>query len=131
MKTYITLFFLILIILITIKPKTELVSLEIEDGKYTKVITCTSLTTKNIGNLENKIIGIYPYINPIYKDKLKKLEYYKLDSIDNFTNLYLKTLEKNGYLEDLYKYKLNGIKIEKIEIYISDIETNLINNMCN
>lgn len=79
-----------------------------------------------------KILEIYPYINPIYK-KLLNLSNYSFNTylsnkknISLFTNLYLKKLDENSLKEELVKYRVNGIKINKIKIYTS---SNNINNL--
>lgn len=71
------------------------------------------------------IIEIYPYINPLYK-KLINLDSYKFNTILSnkknislFMNEYLNKLENNNLKEEIIKYRINGVKINKIKVYAS------------
>ena len=69
------------------------------------------------------IIKIYPYINPIYKDRIGDF-FYKVDGsdlnyeINTFKENYLSLIKKNSYLDYNYLY-LNGIGIDRVDIYTS------------
>ena len=75
-----------------------------------------------------KILEIYPYINPLYK-KIINIKKYDFDTvlsnkknISNFITMYLNVLDENALNEELVKYDLNGIKINKVRLYASDKE---------
>lgn len=69
------------------------------------------------------VIRIYPYINPIYKDRIGNVSY-KIDSfnlyyeINTFKNKYLSLIKKNSYSDYNYLY-LNGISIDRVDVYMS------------
>ena len=96
-----------------------------------------NINTSNIMNyFDNiKIIEIYPYINPIYK-KLINLSSYSFNTILSnkknislFINDYLTQIENNSLKDEMVKYKVNGIKVNKIKVYASSKEISyLINN---
>lgn len=91
--------------------------------EYTLVFE--NLSTNNILDYfsDIDIIKIYPYINPIYKDRLNDLSYevrgYNLlNEINIFKNKYLDIIKKNSYLDYNYLY-VNGINIYKMDVYMS------------
>lgn len=101
----------------------------INDESYDlHTISIENLTTKNfIDFLSNiNVVGLYPSINPIYKDKIGNL-YYKFNSsnnrfeIDSFIQSYLSLIKKNSYSDYNYLYT-NGIGIDKIDVYMSGSE---------
>jgi len=69
------------------------------------------------------VIRIYPYINPIYRDRIGNVSY-KIDSfnlyyeINTFKNKYLSLIKKNSYSDYNYLY-LNGISIDRVDVYMS------------
>ena len=84
-----------------------------------------NLTTNNIQNYFSKIQikKIYPYINPIYKNKIGELSYEITgnnlkNEIDKIKDKYLNTIKKNSYKDYNYSYT-NGINISKMDVYIS------------
>jgi len=85
-----------------------------------------NLNTNNFNDYFNNnnmdIIKIEPYVNPIYKDKIKNLnylfDYYSNESnIKKFKERYLKEIKNNNYIDDYNKYLINGIKIEMVKVY--------------
>lgn len=89
-------------------------------------LTFENLSTNNISLYFSNIniVKIYPYVNPIYSDKIGELFYevrgYNLsDEINNFKEKYLNLIKKNSYLDYNYLYT-NGINISKMDVYISD-----------
>ena len=103
---------------------------------YVLDISNNNISTNTLANyFDNiKILEIYPYINPIYK-KIINMSSYSFNTIlsnkkniSNFTTKYLYLLKKNTLNEELTKYSLNGIKINKVKIYASN---NDINNLLN
>ena len=96
------------------------------DSYNLHTLTFENLSTNNIflyfSNIN--IVKIYPYVNPIYSDKIGELFYevrgYNLsDEINNFKEKYLNLIKKNSYLDYNYLYT-NGINISKMDVYISD-----------
>ena len=84
-----------------------------------------NLSTNNIFNYFSNIniVKIYPFVNPIYEDKIGDLsdEFrgYKLsDEINSFKDNYLNNIKKNSYLDYNYLY-VNGINISKMDVYMS------------
>ena len=69
------------------------------------------------------IIAITPYVNPIYKDKIKSMKYsfannisYKRN-INNFVKFYKDTIKNTGFIDDISYIDVDGIKIEELEVY--------------
>lgn len=99
-----------------------------EDNGYDIYLLDISKENINTFNLLDyfdnvKILEIYPYINPIYK-KLINLSNYSFNTalsnkknISLFTRDYLKKIDDNYLKEELVKYQINGIKINKIKVY--------------
>ena len=93
-----------------------------------------NINTNNVSNyFDNiKILEIYPYINPIYK-KIINISKYSFNTvlsnkknISLFVNEYLNLLENNSLKEEIVKYSINGIKINKIKLYSSNKDINNI-----
>lgn len=68
------------------------------------------------------VIRIYPYINPIYRDRIGEVSY-EFDSfnisyeIEIFKNKYLSLIKKNSYLD--YNYLYLNINIDRVDVYMS------------
>lgn len=98
-----------------------------------------NLNTKNINKYfsdDNNIIGIFPYVNPIYRSKLGDMFYnFKKkslsDNIKDFTKYYKEILGKNNFNNDLIMIDYKGINIEKIKLYMSGEELELFVKKCN
>lgn len=132
MKKYIIVLILFLIILNF--NNNEQMVVQMENSEYAMYILefpNLNISTNNINKFENiKIIWIKPYINKIYKDKIKYNVYYFEDislnsNINKFTNKFIDLLQKNGYINDALNYKISGIRINKMKVYCN--ETTLIN----
>ena len=125
-------FFIILLLCIfsslIITKSDNVISTFKEDNSYDVYILDISKENINTFNLLDyfdnvKILEIYPYINPIYKKLINLSSYSFNTSLSNkknislFTREYLRKLDNNSLKEELVKYKLNGIKINRIKIY--------------
>lgn len=89
------------------------------------------LNTNNLNEyfdgFDIKIMGIYPNLDKIYPDDLKKkLNYYSFSqlynnriNINNFTNKYVSLLKNNNYIEEGNMVYFDGIDIDKVLIYSS------------
>lgn len=88
-----------------------------------------TLNTNNLNNYFNdsdiKIIGLYPNLDKIYDENLKKkLNYFSYSSlydnqtnINNFTNKYVSILKNNNYMDEANLVYFEGINIDKVLIY--------------
>jgi len=90
----------------------------------------SNLNTKNFNNYFSniKVIRIYPYINPIYKNRVNFFYDVHGDlgyEINNFRDEYLGIIKKNSYLDYNYLY-INGINISRLDVYISNRDLNSI-----
>lgn len=70
-----------------------------------------------------KVIRIYPFVNPVYKKFIGNVFYsFKKnsmsDDLDLFRSSYLSLIKKNNYSDYNYLY-INGIEIDKVDIYIN------------
>ncbi len=119
------------------QEKTSLVFNEAEyidnyDHEYFYVTSKNiELNTNNLddyfSDFDIKIMGIYPNLNKIYNDDLKKrLSYYSFSqlynnriNINNFTNKYVSLLKNNNYIEEANMVYFDGIDIDKVLIYSS------------
>ncbi len=89
------------------------------------------LNTNNLNDYfsdkDIKIMGIYPNLEKIYNDSLKKrLSYYSFSplynnkiNINNFTNNYVSLLKNNNYIEEANMVYFDGINIDKVLVYAS------------
>ncbi len=111
-----------------------------QDNTYNLYLLDISKEDINTNNLANyfdniKILEIYPYVNPLYK-KIMHITKYNFNTtlsnkknISNFINQYLDILADNALKEELVKYGLNGIKINSIKVYASNVQIkNIINS---
>lgn len=137
--------FLILLIaslLLTGCFKKDNLTVSVFDYNEEEVLTATifipGLNTNNFKKYFNeniKIIGIYPKVNVLYKNKLGNLYYsFSKNTIDEnikgFKKYYKNILEKNNFKNDLILYEYNGISIEKVKIFLSYEELNSILKNC-
>ena len=138
-------FFLIInyIYFIIPKEKTNTVFYELtevvdnnSDYNYYYIEFNDSINTKNFNkindmfsNLEYKIIEIYtiPSIkfNEVLQNKLKKYSY---DNINNYIKYYIENLRKYNLDEEINNVNVFGIKINKILIYTSKGNMEIIAN---
>ncbi len=145
-KKIVMLIIMILLINLIINKNDNIKQLEtvfketyIEDNNYQTYILDLSdlnITTNNLSkiltNISIKNINIYPKINELYKDKLDKITYYKFNysdlslNITKFKETYIEILKNNGFFNDIDNIRINGIPIEKIEVYLSNDQLNNI-----
>lgn len=125
------LLFLFIIWLLYPSP-TKTVFNETEYNIYEIFFSNNMVNTNNIEDYLDgiRLLTIYPYINPIYKDKMPSLKSYSFQdevNISKFINYYVEELEKAGYKNEAIKYKTSGINIVKIKVYAKE-ETLIQNN---
>jgi len=122
---YKVLVILLLIWLLLIPTKqTKTVFSEINNDYNTfEVYFDKSINVKELNNYNFQILTIYPYINPLYINKVSNLTSYsfhdKLDT-DKFTNYYIDQLEKKGYKQEAIKAKINGVYVSKMRVYTTE-----------
>ena len=130
--------FIIIIILIVISNNNEEVvvvnNIMDNDVMVEAIIVIPSLSTKNFMDYFNddiEIIGIYPKINLLYKNKLGK-QFYQFSktsvqaNINSFTRYYKSVLKKNNFTTDLVITNYSGIYIDKVKAYV---DYNYIKNL--
>lgn len=108
------------------------------NGTQIIYLSIPNLNTRNINNYfneDNNIIGIYPYVNPIYKNKMGNMFYnFKkkslTDNINAFTKYYKEILSRNNFNNDLIMIDYKGINIEKIKLYMRREEIETFMNKC-
>jgi|GEM_PF-3264588 len=91
---------------------------ETDTSSYEQIlIQIDNLNTENFKDYFSnmKVLLIYPYINPVYEDKISMVYVYK--SIDKFKEYYINKLENLGYYAEANKYSYNPIKINGVVIY--------------
>ncbi len=91
---------------------------ETNTNNYEQIfVEIDNLNTDNFkDNFSNmKVLLIYPYINPVYQDKISMIYVYK--SIDEFKQYYINKLKKLGYYTEANKYLYSPIKINGVVIY--------------
>lgn len=124
-KIFFFVFFICLFSIFKIESKSNYNYLKNDESYNIYSVSMDNLNTKNIVNYFNNIdvIEIYPLVNPIYKSRIGNVSYKLRGGILNneislFTNYYLSLIKKNSYLDYNYLY-INGIAIDKVDIYIS------------
>lgn len=120
---------LVSILIINKKDNTILVNTtldNIEEGSQIFYLTIPNLNTKNFSNYfndESDIVGIYPYVNPLYKNRVGNM-FFIFDSkslnsnMTRFIKYYKNILQKNNFNNDLVMIDYNGVNIEKVKLYI-------------
>ena len=131
---------LITVILFITEEKVMVVDNELDSNEMMSVLlTVPGLNTNNFNNYFDgsiEIIGIYPKVNMLYKDRVGNMYYpfnknnIKQDII-NFTKHYNSVLEKNKFNNDLILINYNGISIEKVSVYISSDNLESFMSNCN
>lgn len=115
-------FLIILFSLFIVSVKSNRLS---DDSYSLRTLTFSNLSTNNIYDFfsDVRIIKIYPYINPIYKDRVGEIVFEVNDSlvnsIERLKSKYFNLIKKNSYSDYNYFY-LNGINIYKMDVYISN-----------
>jgi len=132
---------LVSILIVNKKDNTILVNNtldNIENGSQIFYLNIPNLTTKNIFNYfndENIILGIYPYVNPLYKKRVGNM-FFNFDSkslnsnVTRFISHYKTVLRKNNFNNDLTMVDYNGIKIEKVKLYMDGNELTRFLRQC-
>lgn len=111
------------LIYLTERQKKEEVQLvasfnETDTNSYDQILTqIDNLNTDNFKDYFSnmKVLLIYPYINPVYEDKISMVYVYK--SIDKLKEYYIDKLKKLGYYAEANKYLYTPIKINGVVIY--------------
>jgi hypothetical protein len=100
-------------------------------SEYLLDLSSLDINTNNVLDYFNgMIISIYPYINPIYEDLIDVQKFVFNDSItdekniENFIAYYKMYLSKNALTSEIEKITFNGIKINKIKIYVDNSHLN-------
>lgn len=91
---------------------------ETDTNSYEQIlIQIDNLNTDNFKDYFSnmKVLLIYPYINPVYEDKISMVYVYK--SIDKFKEYYIDKLKSLGYYAEANKYLYTPIKINGVVIY--------------
>ena len=135
-KIFILVFLFLILLLLNDKDEVALVNKEItNDEMFVVLLSIPGLNTNNFVNYfdnDIKIIGIYPAVNILYKNKIGNV-YYEFNSggikknINDFTKFYKNKLKKNNFNNDLNLINYRGINIDKVEVYVNnDILKNFI-----
>lgn len=142
MKKIILLLVFVLVFGFTFSKEETIPTINLLDNNSSSVyivyLTIPGLTTKNFSNYFNDtsdIIGLYPYVNPLYRAKLGNLFYrFKIGSlesnINNFTKYYKQKLVDHNFNNDLIKIEYTGINIDKVKIYLTSDEVKKIFKNC-
>lgn len=116
-------------LIMTSKKDTQLVYKEIDNSKDFQLIYLlfenNNLNTNNFMNYFKNIevIKIYPYINPVYANKIKANYSYSFTKenyiydLQKFTSIYLEKLRSLGLMKDSNKYQIKGVIINKVLVY--------------
>ena len=103
---------------------------------YNLDISRENITTKNMQNIFDSytIISVEPYVNPIYSTLIatKTFDFDTNKSIsvnvDILTNHYVDILKNNGLNSEAQTIEYNGIKIDKVSLYITNSQLDMILN---
>lgn len=106
------------------------------DYNYYYIEFKNGINTKNFNkinemfnNLEYEIIEIYTTPNAHFNKKLQnKLKKYSYDNINNYIKYYIEFLKKYNLDEEITNVEVFGIKIDKILIYTSKKNIEIISN---
>lgn len=129
----------IVIFLNSTKEKTELVYKEttpVNNTEYKQVYLLfenNSLTTNNFEDYLKyfSILKIYPYINPIYVNRIKANYSYTFNyknhtyDLSEFKQKYIKDLRNIGLIGEANHYDINGVIINKVLVYTTMENMNL------
>lgn len=94
-------------------------------GNFELLLSDIKITTNNFNDYfkNYKIISITPYLNPIFKSKLKTDLTYNFKNIklnnnlNNFIAFYEKQIRNSGYTQNIEMIYYQGIKIDKVVIF--------------
>ena len=110
-----------------------------EEEMLTANILISGLNTKNFENYFDdyvEIIGVYPKINLVYRNKIGNIFYTfnqnnVKDDLSSLTKYYKNILRKNNFISDLVLSDYNGINIEKVRVFLTYQKLNEILRECN
>ena len=139
-KIYLLLAIITVLIVITNRKEKVLVvnSVIDSDNMVEATIVVPGLSTKNFSSYfdnDDEIIGIYPKINLLYKDRVS-VKFYQFskstvtDNINDFIRYYKNILKKNNFNDDLVLADYNGIIIEKVKLYVDNKYLNEFMKKC-
>ena len=139
-KIYLLLAIITVLIIITNRKEKVLVvnSVIDSDNMVEATIVVPGLSTKNFSSYfdnDDEIIGIYPKINILYKDRVS-VKFYQFskstvtDNINDFIRYYKNILKKNNFNDDLVLADYNGIIIEKVKLYVDNKYLNEFMKKC-
>ena len=139
-KIYLLLAIITVLIIITNRKEKVLVvnSVIDSDNMVEATIVVPGLSTKNFSSYfdnDDEIIGIYPKINILYKDRVS-VKFYQFskstvtDNINDFIRYYKNILKKNNFNDDLVLADYNGIVIEKVKLYVDNKYLNEFMKKC-
>lgn len=126
-KILIFLIFLTLILLCNYKEEVYPAFNYDDDEILIVNIIITNLNTNNFYDYFDEnidIIGIYPKVNSLYKNKIGTMFYSFSQNniksnITSFIKYYKKVLKKNNFTNDLILIDYNGVYIEKVKVCIN------------
>ena len=129
MKKFLILVLILFLIIVcnNASEQTQMVFDYNEEEMLTVNILIPGLNTKNFENYFDdyvEIIGVYPKINLVYKNKIGNVFYtFNQNNIKNnlssFAKYYKNILRKNNFNSDLILSDYNGINIEKVRVFIT------------
>lgn len=137
-KIVISIFLFLILLMLNTKEEAVFVNKEIiNDEMVIVLLSVPGLNTNNFVNYfsgDIKIIGIYPYVNVLYKNKIGNM-YYEFnnesvkENINQFSKYYKDKLKKNNFNNDLNLINYTGINIDKVKVYVNgDILKKFINS---
>lgn len=140
MKKYFILIVMIVLLIISSNKQNQIqMVFEYNDeDMLTANIVIPNLNTKNFSNYFDdytEILGIYPKINMLYKNKIGKLFYSfnqstVKENLLSFTKYYKNILKKNNYNNDLILTDYNGVSIEKVKVFLTYDKLNELLKKC-
>lgn len=141
MKKYLVILIILIVLLMENFNKQEVLPVfdYNEEEMLIANIIISNLNTNNFYyyfDEQINIVGIYPKVNMLYKDKIGNM-FYRFSSnsikynINTFIKYYKNTLKKNNYTNDLVLSEYNGINIERVQVYISYDELKQFLDDCN
>lgn len=141
MKKYFVLM-VILVLLVMCNNNSEQIQMVFdynEKDMVTANILIPNLNTENFDSYFDdyvEVIGVYPKINLIYKNKVGNIFYtFNQNNIKSdllsFTKYYKNILKKNNFSNDLILSDYNGIGIEKVRVFLTYEKLDEILKKCN
>lgn len=141
MKKYFVLI-VILVLLVMCNNNSEQIQMVFdynEKDMVTANILIPNLNTENFDSYFDdyvEVIGVYPKINLIYKNKVGNIFYtFNQNNIKSdllsFTKYYKNILKKNNFSNDLILSDYNGIGIEKVRVFLTYEKLDEILKKCN